>query len=366
MAHIHELYDFVVSAFIVHFFPTPKVLLIYHKKYNEWLPIGGHIELNEDPWKALHREIHEECALKVRILSKAPAIRHPGVKPIPAPPYVDTHRISRKHWHIAFVYFGVSKSSKVRLHHAEHRAFKWVAASDLSNPKWALTRSIKFYCREALKAASAAIVLMGFMTGLAMGAPLDTVYLKSTGDNSWHWKVEQKQWLPAVAQSPIRIGDSLRTASGQSAEIALKAEGQSGLIRLEPETTLRRDSSKGFRLVRGAIVVLQEPDPSALAAPRELAPLQFQTADLSCEAGIAGFALDTRHRGTLIKVFSDQVSVSGVVVGEGFKFYRSAEPKRDTPHLLGWTRRLSYADYNEWRKWIRKVYKERDDETWPF
>ncbi len=46
MPHIHELYDFVVSAFIVH---RGRVLLIYHKKYDEWLPIGGHVELDEDP-----------------------------------------------------------------------------------------------------------------------------------------------------------------------------------------------------------------------------------------------------------------------------------------------------------------------------
>ena len=56
MPHIHDLYDFVVSAFIVH---KGKVLLIYHKRYHEWLPIGGHIELDEDPQEALYREIKE-------------------------------------------------------------------------------------------------------------------------------------------------------------------------------------------------------------------------------------------------------------------------------------------------------------------
>ncbi|NCN99467.1 hypothetical protein GW923_04800 [Candidatus Pacearchaeota archaeon] len=28
---------------------THQLLLIHHKKLNEWLPIGGHIEKNESP-----------------------------------------------------------------------------------------------------------------------------------------------------------------------------------------------------------------------------------------------------------------------------------------------------------------------------
>ena len=82
MPHIHDLYDFVVSVFIVH---KNKILLVYHKNYQEWLPIGGHIELNEDPEQALYREIQEECGLKVKILAETPPIRHRGVKPIPTP-----------------------------------------------------------------------------------------------------------------------------------------------------------------------------------------------------------------------------------------------------------------------------------------
>jgi 8-oxo-dGTP pyrophosphatase MutT (NUDIX family) len=150
MPHIHKLYDFVVSVFIVH---KGRVLLIYHKKYNEWLPIGGHIELNEDPEQALYREIQEECGLKVHILATAPKIKHPGVKPIPTPDYVDAHRISDDHKHIAFIYFGISNNDRVVLHTREHREFRWVSEGELKNKELRLTRSIDFYCREALKKA---------------------------------------------------------------------------------------------------------------------------------------------------------------------------------------------------------------------
>ena len=46
MPHIHEKIDFTVSLFIVQ---DGKVLVIHHKKLGQWLPIGGHIELDEDP-----------------------------------------------------------------------------------------------------------------------------------------------------------------------------------------------------------------------------------------------------------------------------------------------------------------------------
>ena len=150
MPHIHERCDFVVSAFIVH---ENKVLLIHHKTYNEWLPIGGHVELDEDPEEALYREIQEECGLKVNLLCKAPDIGHEGVKPLPSPHFMDSHRISDTHRHVAFVFFGKSASNDVRLHEKEHFEYRWVGEHELDDPSLALIKSIRFYCAEALKAA---------------------------------------------------------------------------------------------------------------------------------------------------------------------------------------------------------------------
>ena len=39
MGHIHKLIDFVVEVFVVY---KDKVLLVYHKELNKWLPIGWH------------------------------------------------------------------------------------------------------------------------------------------------------------------------------------------------------------------------------------------------------------------------------------------------------------------------------------
>ena len=150
MPHIHDRYDFVVSIFIIH---RGRVLLIDHHRYEEWLPIGGHIELDEDPLQALRREVREESGLAIRLLAKAPAVAHRGVRPLPPPAYLDAHHIRGRHWHIAFIYFALARSGNVRLHRREHRAFRWVGEDELHDRRLRLTPSIRFYCRRALAAA---------------------------------------------------------------------------------------------------------------------------------------------------------------------------------------------------------------------
>ncbi len=150
MPHIHDLYDFVVSVFVVH---RDKVLLVFHHKYQEWLPIGGHVELNEDPDVALMREIQEESGLPVKILGSRPPVGHSGVKPLLTPAYMDSHKIGETHRHIAFVYFATAKHDRVKLHTREHREFKWVSRRELASKELKLTKSIKFYCQKALEAA---------------------------------------------------------------------------------------------------------------------------------------------------------------------------------------------------------------------
>jgi ADP-ribose pyrophosphatase YjhB (NUDIX family) len=64
MSHIHEKIDFTVGVFVVY---KDKVLLRKHDKYNLWLCVGGHIELDEDPNEAALREVKEEVGLDVTL-----------------------------------------------------------------------------------------------------------------------------------------------------------------------------------------------------------------------------------------------------------------------------------------------------------
>ena len=150
MPHIHDLFDFVISVFIVR---RGRVLLVHHKTYDEWLPIGGHVELNEDPEQALWREVREECGLKLKLLQKKPSIAHPGVKPIAAPAFMDVHRTGGSHRHIAFVYFATAASDRVRLDAREHHGFRWFTPKELGERRYRITKSIRFYCGEAFKTA---------------------------------------------------------------------------------------------------------------------------------------------------------------------------------------------------------------------
>lgn len=152
MAHIHNLIDFVVNAYIVH---DGNVLLILHKKLQRWLPIGGHIELDEDPEEALLREIKEECELEVEVLAEKPAEKFVKHKFLFRPSYLDIHKLNPdfKHRHIALNYFCRTSSDEFALNKEEHDNIRWFSAVDLDDPKWKLGDEVKFLAKKALKQA---------------------------------------------------------------------------------------------------------------------------------------------------------------------------------------------------------------------
>lgn len=114
--------------------------------------MGGHIELNEDPEEALFREIQEETGLNVKILSDKPSIEQTDTKFIYPPRYIDVHEANPPHKHIALVYFGKAENNRHTLS-SEHSSIHWLGLDDLEKPEYALSDSVKFYCREAIKAA---------------------------------------------------------------------------------------------------------------------------------------------------------------------------------------------------------------------
>jgi len=102
MAHIHEKIDFTVAIFVVH---DGEILLIHHRKLDKWLPLGGHIELDEDPEQAALREAKEESGLEVELLGERPPTTGPGTRPLIAPRFLDIHRINDMHEHIGMMYW---------------------------------------------------------------------------------------------------------------------------------------------------------------------------------------------------------------------------------------------------------------------
>lgn len=151
MPHINYLYDYTITAFIVS--PDHKVLLVEHPRYGKWIPVGGHIELNEDPEEALYREIKEETGFKnIEVMSDKPTVHSEGTKYILTPNYVDVHEANSPHKHISFTYFLKAMDRDYRLSD-EHTDMRWFDESELEDKKYNLSNSVKFYSKSAISKA---------------------------------------------------------------------------------------------------------------------------------------------------------------------------------------------------------------------
>src|ERR1700677_266790 len=148
MAHIHEKIDFTVAIFVVH---DAKVLVIHHRKLDKWLPLGGHIELDEEPEQAAVRETKEERGLDAEVLAERPPTTSPGTRALIAPRFLDIHRISDTHEHIGMIYWARPKaSSNAKLAAAEHHDIRWCSEADLDKLQPPMSDAVKWYCRTAI------------------------------------------------------------------------------------------------------------------------------------------------------------------------------------------------------------------------
>ena len=148
MAHIHERWDFTVAIFVVH---DGRVLLIHHRKLDKWLPLGGHIELDEDPEQAALREAKEESGWEVEHLGERPPTTEPGTRALIAPRFLDIHRISDTHEHIGMIYWArPKKGGTTTLAIEEHLDIRWCSSAELDTLQPAMSKAVKWYCRTAI------------------------------------------------------------------------------------------------------------------------------------------------------------------------------------------------------------------------
>ncbi|HEX9998478.1 MAG TPA: NUDIX domain-containing protein [Abditibacterium sp.] len=139
--------DFTVAIFIVH---DERVLLIHHRKLNKWLPLGGHIEPDEDPEAAARREAREESGLEIEIIGERPPVNEDGTRALIAPRFLDIHRISASHEHIGMIYFARVQKGEIVLAPAEHHAIAWVSKTELGQLDPPISGAIRWYCEQAL------------------------------------------------------------------------------------------------------------------------------------------------------------------------------------------------------------------------
>jgi 8-oxo-dGTP pyrophosphatase MutT (NUDIX family) len=164
VAHIHEKIDFTVAIFVVH---DEKILLIHHRKLDKWLPLGGYIELDEDPEQAALREAKEESGLAVDLFGERPPTTSPGTRALIAPRFLDIHRINDTHEHIGMIYWarpaapvghdgarGVARPTDPTLATEEHHDIRWCDHEDFEKLSPPMSSAVKWYCRKALEEIS--------------------------------------------------------------------------------------------------------------------------------------------------------------------------------------------------------------------
>lgn len=152
MPHIHEKIDFTVEVFITH---NNQVLLRKHDKYNIWLGVGGHIELDEDPNQAAVREVKEEVGLDIELIDKLRPFKlttNNYTELIP-PFFLNRHQINEQHEHIALTYFAKSQSQTVNGSQTEiAKGLRWFTKEELENSS-EISESILYYALQALEMA---------------------------------------------------------------------------------------------------------------------------------------------------------------------------------------------------------------------
>jgi len=121
----------VIGSYIFH---DDKVLLIYHKKLDKWLPVGGHIDEDEIPDDAVLREIKEDVGLEAEFIHPSTLPVNGGSKRNCAIPFhVNVHSVG-DHDHCCYFYALRSKGTDTTQNTKELKAMRWFSKEELKEP----------------------------------------------------------------------------------------------------------------------------------------------------------------------------------------------------------------------------------------
>lgn len=128
------LRQFTATLYII---DQQRTLLIYHRKYNKWLPPGGHLEPNELPSEAAKREALEETGLEIELILQenlwieqwtARSFERPYLcllEEIPARPDQPAHQ------HIDMIYVGRPVGGTERCNVHETEGLRWFSLEEI-------------------------------------------------------------------------------------------------------------------------------------------------------------------------------------------------------------------------------------------
>lgn len=160
-----------VTGFLVH---AERVLLHWHRRNRMWLPMGGHIEPNEDPITAVLREVQEESGIAAEIIAAAPPLPFANIGQLPPPvtvliaPVRSCSVAQRRGWggpveHVDLVYYCRPRDGIATLTPGDP-SLRWLTASEVGSnqpyapaagvPPSALTDDVRVLALDALRVGS--------------------------------------------------------------------------------------------------------------------------------------------------------------------------------------------------------------------
>jgi 8-oxo-dGTP pyrophosphatase MutT (NUDIX family) len=118
-----------------------KVLLLYHEKFNKWLPPGGHQEQFENSLEAAVREVLEETGVDIssyvgsgrRLDNRSVALRVPDMIQEVS---INANSCDPDHFHLDMVYFveiPVSVSDELCVQPGESQQIGWFSVKDIDS-----------------------------------------------------------------------------------------------------------------------------------------------------------------------------------------------------------------------------------------
>ena len=140
MPHIHTepgQHDMTVSAYIVREVDDSLLGLVHqHKKLGTLMQIGGHIELDETPWRSMAHEINEESGYQLdelQILQPcASLVTEQTLVQHPVPFLMNTHEVGNRHYHSDLCYGFVARDvPHLTVGDGESTDLRWMTIDDM-------------------------------------------------------------------------------------------------------------------------------------------------------------------------------------------------------------------------------------------